>query len=107
MVPVSDQLPPVPDQPKERRPSTLGGLVYLVVLAATVVGLAVVAFGPWRRGIGLIGVAMLVAAVSRFALGEGNAGMLRIGRRWFDVLFFLGAGVLLIVLAGVIPNQPA
>ena len=40
----------VPEEPR-RIPSTLGGLVYLIVVAVTAVGLLVVAFGPWRRGV--------------------------------------------------------
>jgi hypothetical protein len=94
------------DEPR-RFPSTLGGLVYLLVVAATLVGLLVVAFGPWRRGVDLIGAALLVGALARIVLPEGNAGMLRVRRnRWADVAMLAGVGTALIVLASVIPNQP-
>ena len=94
------------DEPR-RLPSTLGGLVYLLVVAATLIGLLVVAFGPWRRGVDLIGVALLVGALMRTVLSEGNAGMLRVRRsRGADVVMLAGAGTALIVLASVIPNQP-
>ena len=88
-------------------PSTLGGMVYLIVVALTAVGLLVVAFGPWRRGVALIGVGLIFGALMRALLRERNAGMLRVRRqRWIDVLMLGGVGSALIVLASVIPNQP-
>ena len=99
------QPPPLPAP--GRRPSTLGGLVYLLVVAATGVGILVVALGPWRRGVMLIGVALLVGAVLRTVLPENEAGMLRVRRsRWIDLLMLAGVGGALIVLAVVIPDQP-
>jgi Protein of unknown function (DUF3017) len=96
----------VPDDAR-RIPSTVGGLVYLLVVAASGIGLLVVAFGPWRNGVGIIGVALIVGALCRFVLSDNNAGMLRVRRnRWVDVLMLGGVGVALLVLASVIPNQP-
>lgn len=97
---MSRQLPPI------RRPKTIGGVLYFVVVAATAAGLAVVAFGPWRRGVMVIGGALLLAALARAVLGEYDAGMLRVRRQWFDVLMLTATGVLLIALAATIPNQP-
>ncbi|ROR90170.1 DUF3017 domain-containing protein [Nocardioides aurantiacus] len=97
--------PPLPAP--GRRPSTLGGLVYLLVVAAAGVGLLVVALGPWRRGVMLIGIALLVGAVMRTLLPENEAGMLRVRRsRWIDLVMLAGVGAALIVLAVVIPDQP-
>jgi hypothetical protein len=94
-----------PEEPR-RVPSTLGGLVYLVVVAVTVVGLVIVAVGPWRRGVASIGLALLLAAVMRALLRDRDAGMLRVRRhRWVDVLMLGGVGTALMVLASVIPNQ--
>ena len=96
------------EQESRRIPSTLGGLVYLIVVVVSGVGLAVVAFGPWRRGIALIGLGFVLAALMRASLNDHEAGMLRVRRRrWVDVLTLGGAGILLIVLASVIPDQPA
>jgi hypothetical protein len=96
-----------PEEPR-RIPSTVGGLVYLIVVAASALGLLIVAFGPWRRGVGLIGVALLLGALMRALLRDRDAGMLRVRRnRWVDVLMLGGVGTTLIVLASVIPNQPA
>ena len=95
----------LPQEPR-RIPSTVGGLVYLIVVGLTVVGLVVVAFGPWRRGIVLIGLALLVGALMRALLRDRDAGMLRVRRhRWIDVLMLGGVGAALILLASVIPNQ--
>ena len=90
-----------------RRPQTLGGVVYLAVLAASLVGLGIVVAGAWRTGVSWIGTGLLVAAVARLVLTERGAGMLRVRRRWSDVLMLTVAGVALIVLAIVVPNQTA
>lgn len=95
-------------QEPRRIPSTPGGLVYLIVVAISAVGLLIVAFGPWRRGVALIGVALLVGALMRALLRDRDAGMLRVRRsRWVDVLMLGGVGTTMIVLASVIPNQPS
>lgn len=89
-----------------RRPQTLGGVVYLAVLAAAVVGLVIVLAGAWRTGLSWVGAGLLVAAGTRLLLSEHGAGMLRVRRRWSDVLMLTLAGVGLIVLAFVVPDQP-
>ena len=88
-----------------RRPQTLGGTVYLLVLAAALVGLGIVLAGAWRTGVGWIGAGLLVAAMARLVLAEEAAGMLRVRRKWSDVLMLTVAGVALIVLSIVVPNQ--
>jgi hypothetical protein len=97
---------PTPGTERRRRPSTVGGLVYLVLVGLTVGGLCLVAFGPWRRGIALVGAAFVVASGARVLLDEREAGMLRVRSRWFDVAALAGVGVALIVLAANIPDQP-
>lgn len=91
--------------PRRRYPSTLGGLVYLGVVVTTVVGLALVAFGPWRRGMALVGFALVFAAAMRLVIREDDAGMLRVRSRWFDVTVLAGVGISLIALAANIPDQ--
>lgn len=95
-----------PPEPPRRRPSTFGGLIYLVVVAVTLVGFGLVAFGPWRRGIALVGVAFVFASGMRLFINEGEAGMLRVRGRLFDAAALAGVGVTLIVLAANIPDQP-
>ena len=88
-----------------KRPQTLGGVVYLGVLAASGFGLVLVALGAWRTGLSWIGVGLLVAAATRLVLSERRAGMLRVRRRWSDVLMLTVAGVGLIVLTVVVPGR--
>jgi Protein of unknown function (DUF3017) len=94
-----------PDNPL-KRPQTIGGVVYLAVLAASLVGLVIVLVGAWRTGVSWIGVGLLVAGSARLVLTERGAGMLRVRRKWSDVLMLGAAGVALIVLAVVVPDQP-
>jgi hypothetical protein len=61
--------------------------------------------GAWRTGVGWIGTGLLVAALARLVLAEQAAGMLRVRRKWSDVLMLSVAGVALIVLSVVVPNQ--
>jgi hypothetical protein len=88
-----------------RRPQTLGGVIYLGVLGASLVGLGIVYAGAWRTGLAWIGAALLVAALARAVLTERGAGMLRVRRKWTDVLMLAMAGVGLIVLTIAVPNQ--
>ena len=84
----------------------MGGLIYLIVVAINAVGLLIVALGPWRRGVTLMGAGLLIGAVARAFLRDRDAGMLRVRRsRWVDVLMLGGVGTALIVLANVIPDQ--
>jgi hypothetical protein len=90
---------------RRRYPSTFGGVIYLVVVLVTVVGLGLVAFGPWRRGVSLLGFALIFASAMRLVTKEGEAGMLRVRSRWFDVTVLAGVGAALLALAANIPEQ--
>ena len=95
----------MPDDGPLKRPQTLGGLIYLCVLAAAAVGLVIVLVGPWRTGLSWLGAGLLFAALTRLVLSDRRAGMLRVRRKWSDVLMLTVAGVGLIVLAVVVPHQ--
>jgi hypothetical protein len=100
----------IPEEPpgrSRRVTSTLGGTVYLIVCAISVAGLLLVAFGPWRKGVAVIGAALVFAAACRAFLSEREAGMLGVRSRWFDAVALLGVGAALITLANIIPDQPA
>jgi hypothetical protein len=88
------------------RPSTIGGIVYLAVLAAAVAGIVIAALGAWRTGVSWLGVALLVAATTRLLLREESAGMLQVRRRTLDAAILATMGIGLLVLAFTIPNQP-
>ncbi len=86
-------------------PQTIGGTVYIGVVAAVAVGLVLVVAGAWRTGLVWMGVAVLVGALARSVLSDRAAGMLRVRRRWGDVLLLTLAGVALVVLAVIVPDQ--
>jgi hypothetical protein len=92
---------------RSRYPSTFGGLIYIVVVVTTLAGLAIVAFGSWRRGVALVGFTLVFAASMRLVIKEDEAGMLRVRGRWFDVTVLAAVGVSLIALAANIPDQAA
>jgi hypothetical protein len=102
-----DDVPAESAEPAGRRyPSTIGGACYLVVLAASAVGLGITARGDWRLGVRWIAASLLAAAVIRLFLPARDAGMLAVRRRSVDVALLVVVGLALFVLATTIPNQP-
>jgi hypothetical protein len=108
-----DIAPPVDDVPAEsaepegrRYPSTIGGLCYLMALAISAVGLAVVTQGDWRLGVKLIASALVAAALVRLLLPAHQAGMLAVRNRAVDVVILTALGIALWFLSTSIPNQP-
>ena len=89
-----------------RKPRTVGGVVFLAVLAATGAGLTLVAIDRWRLGLTVIGGALLCGALARLVIPKSNAGMLGMRPRLIDVLILTGLGAGLVVLSAVIPDQP-
>jgi predicted phage tail protein len=96
----------VTQEGSDRRPQTLGGGVYLAVVATALSGLAITVAGAWRTGVVWMGVGLIVGGVARLLLPERRAGMLRVRRKGSDVVMLLGAGIALVVLAVVVPEQP-
>lgn len=88
-----------------KKPSTTGGIGYLVVVAGLAVGMVVVALGAWRTGVTIMGLSFALAFVMRAALPDGRAGMLRVRRRLLDVAVLALCGAVLLLLAVVIPNR--
>ncbi len=100
------EAPVEPEEPR-RHPSTIGGMFYLLVLAATGLGVGIVVWsGDWRRGVTWVGGALVAAAAARLVLRNRDAGMLAVRHRLFDVFLLAAVGVILILLAATIPNQP-
>lgn len=89
-----------------KRPSTTGGAVYLSVVAAVLIGVAVAATGAWRLGVTIVGVSFAVAFVARSVLPDDRAGMLRIRRKSVDLTTMALCSAGMLVLAVVIPNRP-
>ena len=107
----AEEHPQQPEQPlaeeePRRHPSTIGGALYLGVLAAMATGLAVVWFDDWRTGVRILAGALAAAALSRLVLPQRDAGMLAVRNRFLDVAIMGIVAVVLFVLAASIPNQP-
>ncbi|MDQ3095825.1 MAG: DUF3017 domain-containing protein [Actinomycetota bacterium] len=88
-----------------QKPSTTGGIVYLIVMAVLLIGLGTVVFGAWRTGILLMGGSFGLAFAFRAVLPDGRAGMLRVRRRSFDLVVLAVCCTGTIVLATVIPTR--
>jgi hypothetical protein len=84
-----------------RRPF-LAGLVrqapLLAALLSVGAGLLLVTLGYWRRGLVVIGLALVGTAVLRLVLPLRRVGLLAVRSRWADVLLLAGTGVALTVL---------
>jgi hypothetical protein len=102
--PLPDEEAPEPEP--HRHPSTIGGLVYLVVLALTGVGLAICWAADWRLGVKWVGGALVLGAVARLVLRRRDAGMLAVRNRVVDAVLLSAVGVILVFLSESIPNQP-
>ena len=89
-----------------RRPFLAGLLRQLPLLAVLVVvgaGLLLVTFGHWRRGIVVIGLALIGAALLRLLLPVRRLGFLAVRSRSVDVVLLAGTGLVLTVVVLTIP----
>nr|WP_246292978.1 DUF3017 domain-containing protein [Naumannella cuiyingiana] len=75
----------------------------MVVLAGIAAGLVIIAVGPWRLGVAVVGAATILAGVLRLVLPVAWAGPLRVRSRAADTTVLLLAGALIIVLSVIIP----
>jgi hypothetical protein len=90
-----------------RRPFLAGllrQLPLLVVLLAVGVGLLMVTFEHWRRGLVVVGLALVGAGVLRLLLPLRRLGFLAVRSRPVDVVLLVGAGVTLTVFTLAIPG---
>ena len=91
-----------PHSLKPRRPRTLGGVVYLVVLLLCAASFVVVLAGHWRMGLTMMGGAFVAAALARWVIPDTGAGMLMLRRKAIDVPTLLLIGGALIAVAASI-----
>ncbi|MBO0811253.1 MAG: DUF3017 domain-containing protein [Microlunatus sp.] len=93
---------------RERRqvpPSTPAEVAPLaVVVAGMIAGVVAVVLGHWRLGCVIIGAFLAIGGIERLILND-RAGLLRARNRFFDVIALLGMGVVIIVLAIVVPQH--
>ena len=89
-----------------RRPF-LAGLIrqlpLLAVLVLVAIGLLEVTLDHWRRGLVLVGVALIGARVMRALLPVRRLGFLAVRSRPVDVVLLAGTGLVLTVVVLTIP----
>ena len=88
-----------------QKPSTTGGIFFLICVGLMLAGLVLVAFAPWRSGVTLMGMAFALAFIMRMVLPDDRAGMLRVRRRLLDLVVLAMCSGLLLSLAILIPNR--
>ena len=89
-----------------KKPSTTGGIFYLVVVGMLVVGLVLVGLDAWRAGVVVIGLGFGLAFVMRLVLPDNRAGMLRVRRRIVDLATLAMCSGVMLAMAVLIPNRP-
>ena len=90
-----------------RKPRTIGGAVFLAVLAATLVGIALVVAGRVQTGLSTAGAAFVAGAAARLVLPGSQAGMLGVRRKLIDVSTMVLLGTGLLVIAALIREPVA
>ena len=98
-----------PGRPYRRPPSAQPlrpNLPYLAVLllAATGVAYALIDSSHWLRGVGLVGVALLIAAAFRLTLPDDAVGLLAVRHRAFDVACYATLAAAIIGLGNALPH---
>jgi hypothetical protein len=101
--------PAVPARPPlyVRRPFLAGLIRQLPLLAVLVmvgIGLLLVTFEHWRRGLVVIGLSLVGAALLRLLLPLRRVGFLAVRSRPVDVVLLAGTGLALTAIALAIPG---
>jgi hypothetical protein len=90
-----------------RRPFVAGlvrQLPLVAVLAVVGIGLALVVVEHWRRGLTVMGLALVGAGLLRLLLPERRVGFLAVRSRPVDVVLLAGAGLALTTITLAIPG---
>ena len=91
-----------------RRPFLAGllrQLPLLVVLLAVGAGLLVLTVGHWRRGLVVVGLALVGGGLLRLLLPLRRVGFLAVRSRPVDVVLMAGVGVILTAFALAVPGD--
>lgn len=75
----------------------------MVVVIGMIAGLVAVVLGHWRMGCVIIGAFLTIGGIERLVLKD-RAGLLQARNRFFDVIALLGMGIVIIVLAIIVPQ---
>jgi hypothetical protein len=76
---------------------------FILVLLVAAGGVAFSTF-HWRRGVEVIGLAVVLGGVLRALLTERQAGLLAIRHRGFDVFCYLALGLAVMITGLLLPN---
>lgn len=89
-----------------RRPTKPGTLAFLVAVGVAALGVVVAGLGGWEWGVWLVAGALLFCSVSRLLLPDHAAGLLRVRRKYLDVLAcgLLGLGIIVVFVS--LPPRP-
>jgi hypothetical protein len=90
-----------------KKPSTTGGIFYLVVVGMLLAGLVLVGLDAWRAGVVVMGLGFGLAFVMRMVLPDNHAGMLRVRRRLVDLATLAMCSGVMLAMAVLIPNRPS
>jgi len=73
---------------------------FLIVVGGVLAGFLVLLVWPghWRRGTGLIGAALVLAAALRLLLRGYAPGLLAVRNRWVDTVLYLVVGGLILAV---------
>jgi hypothetical protein len=88
-----------------RKPRTVGGVVFLGVLATTLLGVLIVMAGRVQAGLSTAGAGLVLGALARLLLPPQQSGMLGVRRKLIDVSTMVVLGGGLLVLAVVIRER--
>jgi hypothetical protein len=95
--------------PLYTRRTVLAGILrqlpLLAVLVGVAVGLLMVTFEHWRRGLVVVGLALVGGGVLRLLLPLRRVGFLAVRSRPVDVVLLVGVGVTLTAFALAIPGD--
>lgn len=92
---------------KFRLPRSRGSQIYLLLLLGVVAGLMMVASGPWRAGLMVVGGTFVLAALARVLVSAEHVGMLRVRSKAFDIFWTASLGISLSLLALLVPPGPS
>jgi Protein of unknown function (DUF3017) len=90
-----------------RQSRDLRNAPFWLVLVIELAGVAYTGLSPqhWLRGVGVMSIGLLIGGIARLTLTNEQAGLLRVRGRAFDVLCYIGFGVLAIVFGLALPGR--
>ena len=91
-----------------RRPLVAGlmrQLPLVAVLLTVAIGLLLVTFDHWRKGLVVVGLALVGGALLRLLVPLRRVGFLAVRSRLIDVVLMAGTGLALTVIALAIPSR--